>query len=137
MTAAPAPHRPWTLTTGASFSLAQGVVIVAYGLYVMVNGLVSHTKTGVGMTEFAGALLVLMGLLPLLAGRALFQVKRWGRSPAVLVDTLCLAVTYFMWPIGGAAVVLGAAIGAIGVVGVVLLLHPRTTAVLWPAQSRP
>ncbi|WP_042456108.1 hypothetical protein [Streptacidiphilus jiangxiensis] len=128
-----APARPRTLTAGAWFSVAQGVVIAAYGVYVMVAPLTSSTRTGVGMAEFAGVILLLMGLLPLAAGRALLQVKKWGRSPAVMVDTLCLAVAYFAFQNGGAFIALGVAVGLAGIAGVVLLLHPRTTAALWPS----
>ena len=131
--AAAAPERPRTLTVGAWFSIVQGVVIAAYGIYVMVAPLAGSTRTGVGMTEFAGGLLLLMGLLPLAAGRALLQLKKWGRSPAVMVDTLCLAVAYFAVQNGGAFIALGVAVGLAGIAGVVLLLHPRTTAVLWPS----
>ncbi|SEK31784.1 hypothetical protein SAMN05414137_101489 [Streptacidiphilus jiangxiensis] len=108
-------------------------MIAAYGVYVMVAPLTSSTRTGVGMAEFAGVILLLMGLLPLAAGRALLQVKKWGRSPAVMVDTLCLAVAYFAFQNGGAFIALGVAVGLAGIAGVVLLLHPRTTAALWPS----
>jgi hypothetical protein len=131
--AAAAPVRPRTLTFGAWFSIVQGVVIAAYGVYVMVAPLATSTKTGVGMAEFAGVLLLLMGLLPLAAGRALLRLKKWGRSPAVMVDTLCLAIAYFACQNGGAFVALGLAVGLIGIGGIVLLLHPRTTAALWPS----
>jgi hypothetical protein len=131
--AAAAPVRPRTLTAGAWFSIVQGVVIAAYGVYVMVAPLTSSAKTGIGMAEFAGVLLLLMGLLPLAAGRALLRLKKWGRSPAVMIDTLCLAVAYFACENGGAFVALGVAVGLVGIVGAVLLLHPRTTAALWPS----
>jgi uncharacterized membrane protein HdeD (DUF308 family) len=131
--AAAASVRPRTLTLGAWFSIAQGVVIAAYGVYVVVAPLVTTSRTGVGMAEFAGVLLLLMGLLPLAAGRALLRLKRWGRSPAVMLDTLCLAVAYFACENGGAFVALGVAVGLAGIAGIVLLLHPRTTAALWPS----
>jgi hypothetical protein len=131
--AAPAVVRPWTLTVGAWFSVAQGVLIAAYGVYVIASPLASASKTGVGMAEFAGALLLLMGLLPLLAGRALLRLKRWGRSPAVMVDTLCLAVSWFTVQNGGAQIAVGVLVGLAGIAGIVLLLHPRTTAALWPS----
>jgi hypothetical protein len=130
---ATAPSRPRTLTVGAWFSVVQGVVIAAYGAYVMVAPLVATTRTGVGMAEFAGVLLLLMGLLPLAAGAALLRLKKWGRSPAVMVDTLCLAVAYFTCQNGGAFVALGVGVGLAGIAGIVLLLHPRTTAALWPS----
>ncbi|WP_370093670.1 hypothetical protein [Streptacidiphilus sp. MAP12-20] len=133
LSAAPAVERPWTLTAGAWFSVAQGVVIAAYGVYVVVAPLVTTSKTGVGMAEFAGALLLLMGGLPLVAGRALLRLKRWGRSPAVMVDTLCLAVAWFTVQNGGAQIAVGVLVGLAGIAGIVLLLHPRTTAALWPS----
>ncbi len=131
--AAAASVRPRTLTAGAWLSIAQGLVIAAYAVYVVVAPLVASTKTGIGMAEFAGVLLLLMGLLPLAAGRALLRLKKWGRSPAVMMDTLCLAVAYFACENGGAFVALGVAVGLVGIGGAVLLLHPRTTAALWPS----
>ncbi|MEY9844056.1 hypothetical protein ABH940_001120 [Streptacidiphilus sp. BW17] len=133
VTASPAAVRPWTLIVGACFSLAQGVIIAAYGIFVMVGPLSATAKTGVGMAEYAGSILLLMGLLPLAAGRALLKLQKWGRSPAVMIDTLCLAVTWFTVQNGGSQLALGVAIGVAGLLGVALLLHPRTTAALWPS----
>jgi hypothetical protein len=128
--------RPWTLTTGAVVALLQGGLIAAYGVALMVQGLVAaHPRTGLGLTEFGGFVVLLLGLLPLAAGLALLRVRRWGRSPAVLVDTLCLAVTYFTVQNGGAQIAVGVLVGLVGIAGVVLLLHPRTTAALWPATD--
>jgi len=133
---APAVDRPWTLTAGAGIAMVEGVVLAAWGLYQIVAGLVSKTHTGVGLTEFGGFIVLLLGLLPLLAGRALLRVRKWGRSPAVLVDTLCLAVAYFGWGAGGAMRPIGLAVGVVGIIGIVLLLHPRSTAALWPETAK-
>ncbi|MFC1417327.1 hypothetical protein [Streptacidiphilus cavernicola] len=135
-TAPAAAARPWTLVGGAAIALTQGVLIAGYGAYLMVAALFTHTRTGVGLTEFGAVIVLLLGLLPLLAGRALLRLKRWGRSPAVMVDTLCLAVTYFTFQNGGLQLPVGIVIGLLGIGGVVLLLHPRTTAVLWPEGGR-
>ena len=124
--------RPWTLVAGASLAFLQGAALAGWGIYQIVEGLVSRTHTGVGLTEFGGVIVLLMGLLPLLAGRALLRLRRWGRSPAVLIDTLCLAVTYFGWQTGGAMKAIGVLVGLVGVAGIVLLLHPRSTRALWP-----
>ena len=124
--------RPGTLTAGAVLALLQGLVIALYGVYLLVAGLVGHPRTGVGLTEFGGLIVLLMGLLPLAAGRALLRLRRWGRSPAVMMDTLCLAVAYFTFKNGGAQIPIGILVGLYGLAGIVLLLHPRTTAVLWP-----
>jgi hypothetical protein len=130
--AAGAPEgRPWTLTAGAAIALAEGAALAAGGLYLIIEGFVSKTHTGVGLTEFGGIIVLLMGLLPLLAGRALLRLRRWGRSPAVMTDTLCLAVTYFGWQNGGAWPAVGLTFGVIGIAGIVLLLHPKSTEVLY------
>ena len=135
-TAAARTARPWTLTAGAAMAVLQGAVIALYGVYLAVTAFTSHTHSDLGSTAFGGGIVVLMGMLPLFAGRALLQLKRWGRSPAVLMDTLCLAVAYVaLRGKGGGDVPVGVAAAVFGVVGIVLLLHPRTTAALWPAAG--
>jgi hypothetical protein len=42
-------------------------------------------------------------------------------------------VAYFTCQNGGAFVALGVGVGLAGIAGIVLLLHPRTTAALWPS----
>jgi len=129
-TAAP-QGRPWTLTAGAAIALLEGAALAGWGLYQIIEGFVARTHTGVGLTEFGGVIVLLLGVLPLLAGRALLRLRRWGRSPAVMMDTLCLAVAYFTWQNGGAWPAVGAAVGAVGIAGIVFLLHPRSTAALY------
>ena len=126
--------RPWTLTAGAAMAMLLGAVIVAYGVYLPVDGITSHS--GLGLTALGGLIVLLMGLLPIAAGRALLRLRRWGRSPAVLMDTLCLAVAYVALRGTGADVPLGMVAAAFGVTGIVLLLHPKTTAALWPENEQ-
>jgi hypothetical protein len=126
--------RPWTLTAGAAMAMLLGAVIVAYGVYLPVDGITSHS--GLGLTALGGLIVLLMGLLPIAAGRALLRLRRWGRSPAVLMDTLCLAVGYLGFSSTGVEGLLEVLIGVYGLVGIVLLLHPRTTAALWPSGGK-
>jgi len=128
--------RPRTLTAGAVLAMVQGLAICLYGVYLMVTAITSKTHSDLGSTAFGGGIVVLMGLLPLFAGRALLQARRWGRSPAVMMDTLCLAVAYVALRGSGADVPLGILAAVFGVAGIVLLLHPRTTAALWPEDGR-
>ncbi|QMU72603.1 hypothetical protein [Streptacidiphilus sp. P02-A3a] len=128
--------RPRTLTAGAAMAVLLGAAISLYGVYLVVTAVTSTTHSDLGSTAFGGAIVVLMGLLPLFAGRALFQLKRWGRSPAVLMDTLCLAVAYVALRGTGADVPLGMLAAVFGVTGIVLLLHPKTTAALWPEGGK-
>ena len=140
-TALPTPSdsravRPRTLTAGALMAMVQGLAICLYGVYLVVTAFTSHAHSDLGSTALGGGIVVLMGLLPLFAGRALLQARRWGRSPAVLMDTLFLAVAYVALRGSGADVPLGIVAAVFGVAGIVLLLHPKTTAALWPEGGR-
>lgn len=118
------------LLIGAVITLLQGVALAGWGLYDILAPLLDHAAN-VGRSEYGGAILLLMGLLPLLAGRALLRLRRWGRSPAVLTNSLCLVVAYYMWQVGGAASAGAVAIGLLGVGGIAALLSPRCTRVLY------
>ena len=135
-TRAPRAARPRTLTAGAAMAVLLGVAISLYGVYLVVTAFTSHAHSDLGSTALGGGIVVLMGLLPLFAGRALLQARRWGRSPAVLMDTLFLAVAYVALRGSGADVPLGIVAAVFGVAGIVLLLHPKTTAALWPEGGR-
>jgi len=121
---------------GGAMAVAQGLAICLYGVYLVVTAVTSHTHSDLGSTAFGGGIVVVLGLLPLGAGRALLRSKRWGRSPAVMMDTLCLAVAYVALRGTGADVPLGIAAAVFGVAGIALLLNPKTTAALWPDGGR-
>ncbi len=80
-------------------------------------------------------MIVLLGVLPLLAARGLLKARSWGRSPAVLTNSICLPVAYYMWQTGGAMTALGVAVGLLGLVGIGSLLNPTVTAVLYPPRE--
>lgn len=128
-TTAPAA-RPVLLLVGAALSALEGTALAVWGLYMLVAGLVEDTRNQ-GLNEFGGVVILLMGLLPLAAAWALLGLRRWGRSPSVLIHTLCLPVAYFMAQIGGLTAALGALVGVMGVVGLVALLTPRVTEALY------
>ncbi|MFI6443109.1 hypothetical protein [Kitasatospora sp. NPDC050543] len=130
-----AAGRPTALLVGAAITALEGAALVAWGLYDMVAGLVGDPIDR-GLTEFGGLLIVLLGVLPLLAGRALLGLRRWGRSPAVLTNSICLPVAYYMWPGGGALAAAAVAVALLGLAGIGALLNPRVTAALYaPAEG--
>ncbi|MGW4381931.1 hypothetical protein [Kitasatospora sp. NPDC004531] len=131
--AASAPDRPVPLLVGAGITALEGAAMAGWGVYDLISGFLGD-DAAFGRTEMGGAVLLLMGLLPLLAGRALLRGQRWGRSPAVLTNSICLPVAYYMWQSGGGMVAVGAAIAVLGLVGIVALLNPRVTAVLYGEQ---
>ncbi|MDH6112748.1 hypothetical protein P3T36_002467 [Kitasatospora sp. MAP12-15] len=132
-TATPAA-RPPLLLVGAALSAVEGAALAAWGLYMTVAGLVEDTRNQ-GLNEFGGVVILLMGVLPLAAAWGLLRLRRWGRSPSVLIHTLCLPVAYFMAQIGGLTAALGILIGLFGLLGMVALLTPRVTEALYQSTN--
>ncbi|WP_441250303.1 hypothetical protein [Kitasatospora sp. McL0602] len=124
---APARTRPTPLLVGAATTLLEGAALAGWGLFDMISGFTGDSAA-LGRSEFGGAVLLLMGVLPLLAGWALLGLRRWGRSPALLTNSICLPVAYYMWqglPAGAVVV------GLLGLAGIVGLLNPRVTEALY------
>ncbi|MBD0674953.1 hypothetical protein ACIQOW_12880 [Kitasatospora sp. NPDC091335] len=133
-TSAPVPAagsgRPASLTLGAAITALEGAALALVGVWDMVAALSGEARH-LALNEFGGAVIVLLGVLPVLAARALLKERRWGRSPAVLTNSICLPVAYYMVENGGAMVAVGALIGVLGLVGIGCLLNPKSTAALY------
>ncbi|MFJ8432353.1 hypothetical protein ACIQ9P_13770 [Kitasatospora sp. NPDC094019] len=127
---APGAGRPTALTLGAAITAVAGAALAVVGVWDMVAALSGQSKQ-LALNEFGGLVIVLLGVLPLLAARALLQGRRWGRSPAVLTNSICLPVAYYMWQSGGAMTAVGAGVGLLGLVGIGALLSPKSTAALY------
>ncbi len=132
-TSAPAT-RPTPLIVGAALSGVEGTALAVWGLYTIVAALVESVRNQ-GLAEFGGVVILLLGLFPLLAARGLLKLQRWGRTPALLIHSLCLPIAYFMWQTGGLMAGLGVAVGLAGLVGIVALLNPRVTEVLYQPRG--
>ncbi len=126
--------RPTTLLVGAAITALEGAALVAWGGYDMVAALTGEPINR-GLSEFGGLVILLLGVLPLLAARALLRARAWGRSPAVLTNSVCLPVAYNMWQSGGAMAVVAVPVAVLGLVGIGALLNPTATAVLYPARE--
>ncbi|MFD8701318.1 hypothetical protein ACFV1W_01690 [Kitasatospora sp. NPDC059648] len=134
-TSAPASARPVSLTLGAAITALEGAALAVVGVSDMVSALSGQAKQ-LALNEFGGLVIVLLGVLPVLAARALLKERRWGRSPAVLTNSICLPVAYYMTQSGGAMVAVGVLVGLLGLVGIGALLNPKSTAALYaPRES--
>ncbi|MFD7902629.1 hypothetical protein ACFVSN_38730 [Kitasatospora sp. NPDC057904] len=122
--------RPVALTAGAAITALEGAALAVVGVSDMVSALSGQAKQ-LALNEFGGAVIVLLGVLPVLAALALLKGRRWGRSPAVLTNSICLPVAYYMVKSGGAMIGVGVLVGLLGLAGIVALLSPKTTAVLY------
>ncbi|MEV6978273.1 hypothetical protein [Kitasatospora sp. NPDC093806] len=131
---APGAGRPTALTLGAAITAVEGAALAVVGVWDMVAALSGQSKQ-LALNEFGGLVIVLLGVLPLLAARALLKGRRWGRSPAVLTNSICLPVAYYMWQSGGTMAGVGVAVGLLGLVGIGALLSPKATAVLYAPRE--
>ncbi|MFD5087731.1 hypothetical protein ACFVYP_21455 [Kitasatospora sp. NPDC058201] len=127
---APGSARPTALTLGAAITALEGAALAVVGVWDMVAALSGESKQ-LALNEFGGLVIVLLGVLPLLAARALLKGRRWGRSPAVLTNSTCLPVAYYMWQSGGPMAAVALAVAAIGLTGIGALLSPRATEALY------
>ncbi|TYC73267.1 hypothetical protein [Streptomyces sp. CB01881] len=126
----PGPDRPAALTVGAAITALEGAALAVTGVWDMVAALSGQSKQ-LALNEFGGLVIVLLGVLPLLASRALLRGRRWGRSPAVLTNSLCLPVAYYMLKSGGVMIGVGALVGLLGLAGIGALLSPKSTTALY------
>ncbi|MEV7925668.1 MULTISPECIES: hypothetical protein [unclassified Kitasatospora] len=128
------PARPLPLTVGAAITALEGAALAVVGVWDMVSALSGQSKQ-LALNEFGGLVIVLLGVLPVLAARALLKERRWGRSPAVLTNSICLPIGYYMLESGGAMIGVGVLVGLLGLVGIGALLNPKSTAALYASHE--
>lgn len=126
-TAASGAGRPSTVTAAAALTALAGTVILVYGLFLCVNGLASHPVM-LARAETAGAIFAVFGLGIGWAGRALFKVRPWARTPAMLTHLFIVIISYPMFQ--DAKFGEGLPLAAYGVAGLVLLFVPASHQVL-------
>lgn len=88
-------NRPATLTAAAGIEALEGLVVLGAGIFVGVETVVGHPAgiiSALALTVFA----ILVGAGMLAIGRGLFQVKRWGRTPALLTQVFGLILAYYL-----------------------------------------
>ena len=123
--------RPWSVTTAAVVAALQGAVLVGWGLYMIVEGLVGDPDSPM-QAELGGLTVLAMAALPLFAARGLLGLRRWGRGPVLIIQILALPVAWSMVQNGGGMIAAGAALGVSALVGLAALVHPATTKALQP-----
>lgn len=77
-----------------------------------------------------GITLLVLALLPLLAARGLWLMRRWSRGPAVITQILALPVAYNLLQADSIAIPAGIGLAVVSVAALVLLVNPATTRAL-------
>jgi hypothetical protein len=121
--------RPLTLLIAAAIVAVEGLIALGLGVFVAVETLTGQPDdTTTALAEAAFGFLVGAGLLWVALG-GLFQMEKWGRSPAVLTQIFMLPVSVTLMQSGQAQ--LGIPLLVVAVAGIVTLLAPPTTHALY------
>ncbi|WP_349017150.1 hypothetical protein [Streptomyces luteolus] len=120
--------RPPRLTAAAALAALEGLVLVAVGGYLVVQGL---SGAGDERTAVTGGLTMIgLALLPLIAARGLFRLRSWSRGPAIITQIMALPVAWQLLQTNSVAIPAGIALAVVAVTSLVLLVNPETTQAL-------
>ena len=119
--------RPATLITAAAVEALEGAVVLALGVYVGVDA-VTGRPADMASAVVLAFVAVLTGVCLVLVARGLWQVRRWGRAPALLTQIFAVIAAVSMAQSGRQA--LGAAVIVVAVIGAAALLSPPSTRAL-------
>jgi hypothetical protein len=119
--------RPAALSAAAAIEAVEGIAVLAAGCYVGAQAIAGHPH------DLASA--VALGLMALLGGAGiiavgwgLWQVRRWGRAPALLTQIFAVIVAVSL--IQSNRQVLGGILVVAALAGAIALLSPPTTRAL-------
>ncbi|MEU3959197.1 hypothetical protein AB0F42_05145 [Streptomyces buecherae] len=126
---APSGPRPARLTGAAIITAAEGALLAAYGVYLMVMGLAGDPDSP-KQTEILAVVFFALAALPLVAARGLWLRRRWSRGPAMITQIMALPVAWTLINSGGALIAGGIAIGVVALAALVLLVNPTATEAL-------
>ncbi|GHF51644.1 hypothetical protein GCM10010218_36590 [Streptomyces mashuensis] len=125
----PARPRPAGLTAAAVLTGLEGLVLAAAGVLLLVMGLLG-TPDSPRQAETGGLTVLVLALLPLLAARGLWLLRRWSRGPAVITQIMALPVAWTLFNGGGLMVAGAVALALAAVATLVLLVNPTATGAL-------
>ncbi|MFC5718728.1 hypothetical protein ACFP1Z_00860 [Streptomyces gamaensis] len=127
--AGPAAGRPRRLTAAAALAALEGVALAAAGVFLLVMG-VAGKPDSPQQAVTGGVTVLALAALPLTAARGLWQLRRWGRGPAVITQVMALPVAWTLISSGGALIAAGVVLALVAVAALVLLVNPTATEAL-------
>jgi hypothetical protein len=124
-----APGRPARLTAAAVVAALEGAALAAWGIGMLVLGLIGNPDSPL-QAEAGGLTILALAAMPLAAAYGLWRARRWSRGPVLIIQLVALPVAWTMAQSGGGLIAAGAAVGAAAVTELVLLVHPAATEAL-------
>lgn len=119
--------RPATLSAAAVVEALEGAAVLAVGLYVGAEAVIGRPHDLASAIALA-FMAVLGGAGIIAVGWGLWQVRRWGRAPALLTQIFTVIVAVSM--IQSRRQALGGVLVVVAVVAAAALLSPPTTRAL-------
>ncbi|MDN3357011.1 hypothetical protein [Actinomadura sp. DC4] len=116
--------RPVTLSAAAAIEAVEGIAVLAVGLYVGVEAIVGSPDDLISAIVLA-LMAVAAGAGIVAVGRGLWQVKRWGRAPALLTQIFAVIAAISMIQSGRQTV--GVVLIVIALAAAASLLSPPST----------
>lgn len=102
--------------------LIEAVTVFGYGLSILINGTLEHSKVGSPLVQFVIYSIFALSLLAIVRGLNLQQ--NWARTPYYLIQIFVVIAGYTLLSGDGSSVKFtGALVGAIGIAGFVALLR--------------
>nr|WP_202485154.1 hypothetical protein [Streptomyces sp. SID4985] len=117
------------MTWAAALAAVEGAGLVIAAVWILVLGLTGSPDDR-QQAVTGGITLAVLALLPLLAARGLFLMRRWSRGPAVITQILALPVAYNLLKADSVAIPAGIVLAAVAVASLVLLVNPATARAL-------
>ncbi|MFF3559865.1 hypothetical protein ACFYXS_07515 [Streptomyces sp. NPDC002574] len=128
------PGRTSRLAAAAAVAALEGAALAAWGIAMLVLGLVGNPDSP-RQAEAGGLTVLALAVMPLAAAYGLWQARRWSRGPALIIQLVALPVAWTMAQNGGVMIAAGAALGAAAIAELVLLVHPAATEALGIATT--
>jgi hypothetical protein len=116
--------RPVLLRVGAALTALEGLVLLVYAVLELAN--VNADRVSVAVTT--AVFFAVMGGALVLCASGLWRVRSWARSPVVVAQLITLLTAYSF--VGGETTWVAGVLAAVSLVGLVCVLHPRSTAAL-------
>ncbi|MDB1087542.1 hypothetical protein PJ985_08180 [Streptomyces sp. ACA25] len=121
--------RPRGVAVAALLTGLEGVVIAGLGVAMLVLLAVGEPD-GVLQAATGAVTVLVLSVLPLLAGHGLWRLRRWSRGPAVITQVLALPASWHMFQIGGLWTASAVVLALLAVVVLGCLMNPVAAAAL-------
>ncbi|TVL94517.1 hypothetical protein [Streptomyces sp. SAJ15] len=126
---APSGPRPRRVTAAALLSAVEGAVLIGFGVYLLIMGIIGDPESP-QQAEMLALTVLALALIPLAAARGLWRRRSWSRGPAMITQIMALPVAWTLVQNGGLLIAIGVVTAAVALAVLALLINPTATEAL-------